>query len=466
MHRSACTSILVGKKATFDGSVMIGRNEDSRPAWPKHLVFYPHTLSGVQQFTSKANHFTCKLPSEQAQYSATPEWTDQYGIFAEDGINEYQVAMSATESAYANARVQAYDPFNEESGILEEAMVTVTLPYIKSARAGVLRLGELVTHYGAAEANGILFADIHEAWYMEIGSGHHWVAQRIPDDAYAVVANQLSIEVIDFESDTFITSPSLQEFAQKHHLWAPGTDFNFRQIFGTLTDSDYHYNLPRVWSGQRRLTPSQSAQPNDWLHFCQYPDHPVQLEEVFGVLSDHYQGTAFDPTTSSPQAHYYRPISLANTQESHVLHLRPSVTQPGLHWLALGVTAESNFVPFYPLGLKTPTGYDKGTDTYDAASAYWIFKEAGVLVDRYWHSQQRLLQATQTSLHAHLLQLVAETDQKLDQAVTTKEITSICDASNERSAQLALTAYQGLTAHLITQQTSRSPLQFKVDPNL
>ena len=125
-------------------------------------------------------------------------------VFEEDGINEYHVAMSATESAYANDRVMAVDPFNTEKGILEEAMVTVVLPYIKTAKEGVIRLGKIVEKHGAAEADGILFADRDEAWYMEIGSGHHWVAQRIPDDSYAVVANQLAIQEIDFDSDNFL----------------------------------------------------------------------------------------------------------------------------------------------------------------------------------------------------------------------------------------------------------------------
>ncbi len=42
--RSSCTSILIGRKATADGSVMIGRNEDSKASWPKHFVVHPAKL--------------------------------------------------------------------------------------------------------------------------------------------------------------------------------------------------------------------------------------------------------------------------------------------------------------------------------------------------------------------------------------------------------------------------------------
>lgn len=211
--RSSCTSILIGKKASLSGSIIIGRNEDAKTAWPKHLAFNPHR-DNVQKnhFKSKDNKFEMDLPTASYSYSSTPEWTDKYGVFEEDGINEYHVAMSATESAYANDRVLAVDPFDTDKGILEEAMVTVVLPYVKSAREGVQRLGEIVEKYGAAEADGILFGDRDEAWYMEIGSGHHWVAQRIPDDSYAIVANQLAIQEIDFASDDFMYSQDLQKF--------------------------------------------------------------------------------------------------------------------------------------------------------------------------------------------------------------------------------------------------------------
>nr|MDF9461298.1 C69 family dipeptidase [Lactobacillus amylovorus] len=146
--RSSCTSILIGKKASLTGSVVIGRNEDAKTAWPKHLAFNAHKIIQNNHFKSKDNKFEMDLPKERFSYSSTPEWTDKYGVFEEDGINEYHVAMSATESAYANERVLAADPFETEKGILEEAMVTVVLPYVKTAREGVERLGKIVEKHG------------------------------------------------------------------------------------------------------------------------------------------------------------------------------------------------------------------------------------------------------------------------------------------------------------------------------
>ena len=72
---SACTSILIGKDASIDGSIMIGRNEDAKAAWPKHMVVHPHGAL-AHKFVSKETKLEIDLPDESAAYTATPEWTN------------------------------------------------------------------------------------------------------------------------------------------------------------------------------------------------------------------------------------------------------------------------------------------------------------------------------------------------------------------------------------------------------
>ena len=115
---TACTSILIGKDASIDGTIMIGRNEDAKAAWPKHMVVHQRGEM-PSHFISKDTRLELDLPEESARYTATPEWTDKDGLFEEDGINEYDVAMSATESAYSNPLVLGYDPL-VENGLNEE----------------------------------------------------------------------------------------------------------------------------------------------------------------------------------------------------------------------------------------------------------------------------------------------------------------------------------------------------------
>lgn len=464
--RSSCTSILIGKKASLTGSVVIGRNEDAKTAWPKHLAFNAHKIIQNNHFKSKDNKFEMDLPKERFSYSSTPEWTDKYGVFEEDGINEYHVAMSATESAYANERVLAADPFETEKGILEEAMVTVVLPYVKTAREGVERLGKIVEKHGAAEADGILFGDRDEAWYMEIGSGHHWVAMRIPDDSYAVVANQLAIQEIDFnDAKNFMFSKEIQEFVKENKLWPANQSFNFREIFGTHDDSDLHYNTPRVWIGQKLLTPSVKQEPESFdLPFVQKADKPISIRDAQDVLCNHYQNTPYDLTNPKNKDNAtFRPISVATTQESHLLELNG---EKMFHWLAMGVGAQSVYVPFYPQGTKVPTMYKYGKETYSSNSAYWVFKLASVLVDRNWGKYSSELSSTQTEAREKTTRLRHEYDAKLANETDSAKQTDLVNEANDKMAKAALDIYKKLIAKLITQQTGDSPLRFKMDPNL
>lgn len=464
--RSSCTSILIGKKASLTGSVVIGRNEDAKTAWPKHLAFNAHKIIQNNHFKSKDNKFEMDLPKERFSYSSTPEWTDKYGVFEEDGINEYHVAMSATESAYANERVLAADPFETEKGILEEAMVTVVLPYVKTAREGVERLGKIVEKHGAAEADGILFGDRDEAWYMEIGSGHHWVAMRIPDDSYAVVANQLAIQEIDFnDAKNFMFSKEIQEFVKENKLWPANQSFNFREIFGTHDDSDLHYNTPRVWIGQKLLTPSVKQEPESFdLPFVQKADKPISIRNAQDVLCNHYQNTPYDLTNPKNKDNAtFRPISVATTQESHLLELNG---EKMVHWLAMGGGAQSVYVPFYPQGTKVPTMYKYGKETYSSNSAYWVFKLASVLVDRNWGKYGSELSSAQTEAREKTMRLRHEYDAKLANETDSSKQTDLVNEANDKMAKAALDIYKKLIAKLITQQTGDSPLRFKMDPNL
>lgn len=463
--RSSCTSILIGKKASATGSVIIGRNEDAKTAWPKHLAFNPHRTIENNHFKSKDNKFEVDLPATLFAYSSTPEWTNKYGEFEEDGINEYHVAMSATESAYANDRVLAADPFETETGILEEAMVTVVLPYIKTAKEGVLRLGKIVEEHGAAEADGILFADRDEAWYLEIGSGHHWVAMRIPDDSYAVVANQLSIQEIDFDSDSFLTSPNIREFVYDNKLWPKDAPFNFREIFGTRSDSDLHYNTPRVWIGQKLLTPSVKQEPQSFnLPFARQADKPITIQDAQDVLTNHYQNTPYDLTNPKNKSNAtFRPIGVATCQESHLLELN---SEKMVHWLAMGIGGQSVYVPFYPQGTKVPTMYKYGKETYSSNSAYWVFKLASTLVDRDWGKYGSLLTNAQTDAKEKVLHIRYQADQKLTKETDSQKQLAIVDQANLDMADAAIKIYQKLIAEVITLQTADSPLKFKMDPNL
>ncbi len=234
-HLSACTTVLVGKKASIDGSTMIARNDDTfLPLTPQRFYVEPANDHQEGEWVSNQNGFKAPLPKKAYRYSLTPNVeVDKEGVYAESGFNEKNVAMSATESVYGNERALAFDPLVKD-GLAEDSLQSMVLPYIDSARDGVKYLGDLIKKYGSPEGNGVLFSDKHEVWYMEIVTGHHWVAQRIPDDAYAIAANQVAIQQVDFkDSDNFMYSDGIQKFVKKYHLNTDKEGFNFRHIFGT-----------------------------------------------------------------------------------------------------------------------------------------------------------------------------------------------------------------------------------------
>ena len=131
--------------------------------------------------------------------------------------------MTATETITSNARVQGADPLVKE-GIGEEDLVTLVLPYIRSAREGVERLGALLERYGTYEMNGIGFQDLEEIWWFESIGGHHWIAKRVPDECYVVMPNQQGIDFFDL-ADAFgakeehLCSADLLDLLQRIYLY-------------------------------------------------------------------------------------------------------------------------------------------------------------------------------------------------------------------------------------------------------
>ena len=96
------------------------------------------------------------------------------------------------------------------------------LPYVRTAREGVWRLGELIERHGVAEGFGIGFVDDSEIWYLETACGHRWLACRMPEDKYFVTGNQSRFRKYDpNDTEHYMASADLIEFAREHGLYTP-----------------------------------------------------------------------------------------------------------------------------------------------------------------------------------------------------------------------------------------------------
>lgn len=472
---SACTTVLVGKNATIDGSTMAARNDDTvEPLNPMRLVVYPAYHDHPNQVKAYLNKCVVDRPADGYAYQGTPnvDYKNE-GIFDESGFNSKNVGMSATESVYANERVLSFDPLNTESGINEDIIVSTTLPFINSAREGVAYLGNVIKKYGSAEGNGVIFSDKDDVWYMEIVTGHHWVAQRIPDDAYAVTGNRIAIQQVDFsDTDNFMWSDGIQEFVEKNHLNPDKHGWNFRHIFGTANFFDQHYNTPRQWYGHKVLNPSVEMDPLDFdLPFVMRSDRKLTLEDVEQVLSSHYQGTVYDPLGkgTEEEKHLFRPISLNRTQNSHVLQVRNDLPEAAstIMWMCFGVPTFTPYVPFFGQAQDMDESYRETPMelNMDLKSAYWMYRALSMIVESH-HSEfaQPDLDYLKDA-REYLYRWVNTVAPQVEGKSASEVSDFLSEESHKMIAELAKRT-KSLMSQLIMNGLELSKLTFKMDKNL
>ncbi len=466
---SACTSMMVGKNASIDGSTMISRNEDRFYAiHPKRFFVQPAVHDRHETYVSKYNGLTMPLPTDGYRYTSTPNGDLSDGLNEEDGINEKNVALSATESVYANERVLAYDPLVKQ-GLAEDSMCTLVLPYIDSARQGVQLMGDLIAKYGSAEGNGVQYSDQNEVWYQEIVTGHHWVAVRIPDDCYAVAANQIAIEDVDFnDPENYMWSEGIQEFVSENHLNPSDTEWNFRKIFGTDTELDRHYNTPRVWYAQRYLNPEIKQEPESSdLPFIRKANRKISVEDVQYVLKSHYNETIYDPlgNGTEEQKTIYRSISLSRTQNSHICQIRNNVPDAvrGVQWLGLGVPTFCPHVPFFTNAMDTDESYRELPAKMQLKNAYWLYEALAMIVESHYGAFKKADIDYQKALSEWARTKIATVD------AAVKAEANATDFLTQQNHEIAAHYHEATTdllAQLVTEGTQLSKLTFVMDKNL
>ena len=470
---SACTTILVGKKASIDGSTMIARNDDTfRPITPQKFIVRPAAKNeSGRKIRSWLNKFELDLPENAQAVPAVPNVDyKNRGYYDESGINQENVAMSCTESTYGNERALAYDPLVKD-GLDEDCMQSVVLPYIHSARNGVEYLGKLIAKYGSPAGNSVLFGDKDEIWYMEIVTGHHWVAQRIPDDAYAIAANRVSIEQVDFaDTANFMWSEGIQEFVADHNLNVDHQGWNFRHIFGTYSEQDRFYNTNRVWYGQKYFNPEIEQDPTDGdLPFIRRAAKKITREDIEFVLGSHYQNTPYDPfgKGTEEEKHRFRPIGLNRTQNSHILQIRNDVDpdKAAIMWLCIGGPTFTPFVPFFANMNDTDPSYNNTSMEYNLNDAWWYYKSLAALVETHYPQFVQLDTDYLNELNQYYRRRV---ENVIAQAAgkTGAELTSYLTKANQETVAYTRKRSEKLWAQMMIDSINMSKLTFNMDENL
>ena len=434
-----CTTLLVGRRASYDGSTLMARNEDSGAGnftAKNFQVVLPEDQP--RRYVSVLKKVEIDLPDDPLRYTQCRNDRTDEGIWGAAGVNAANVAMNATETITTNARVQGADPLLTEGGIGEEDFVTLVLPYIRSAREGVLRLGGLLEQYGTYEMNGIGFQDVNEIWWLETLGGHHWIARRVPDDHYVVMPNQQGIDRFSFkdafgEGREHLCSKDLIAFIRENHLdltMAPArplreeTAFDVRAAFGSHDDADHVYNTPRAWFMLRCLNPNtcrwdgldaEYGPRDDDLPWSLAPEHRITPEDVKYVLSAHYQGTPFDPYARhghGPRRGGFRPIGINRNNVFVLTQLRPDLPEGfrAVKWIAMASNVFNAMVPFYTNVNTTPAYLSAATATVNTDSLYWSSRLIGALADAHYPQCANLVERYQKAMQYAAHRLIKQFD--------------------------------------------------------
>ena len=460
----SCTTVLVGRKASHDGSTMIARTDDGHFDVKKMVVVNP--ADQPKKYRCKISHAEIPLPESPMRYTACPSVDQKEGIWAATGINAANVGMTATETITSNPRVLAADPLVEYKkaksrrekdtvgGIGEEDLVVLVLPYIHTAREGVERLGKLLETWGTYEKNGIAFNDEKEAWWMETIGGHHWIARKVPDDRVVLMPNQFGLDTFDLE-DAFgkreenLCSADLRTFIAENHLDLNREgEFNPRYIFGSRRDMDHVYNTPRAWFMGRYLTPeshrwdgpeAEFTPESDNIPWSLVPDRKVTVEDVQYMLSGHYQGTPYNPYTNrdTGMRGMYRSIGINRTGVTSICQIRPDKKQKGLEWICFGSTTFGAFLPLYPNVARLPDYVSRVTLDPSTDNFYWSSRLIGALADPNYNSCIQEIDRYQEAVAAEGRRIILEYDAKEsdDPALLAEANAKICAMGREKACK-------------------------------
>jgi dipeptidase len=358
-----CFSILVGKEASADGSVLFAHNEDD---WGDRIVnWYKVPASGEQPFELSTEKIIQPGPSIDSWSYLWLEMPEME--FSDTYMNQWGVTISSDACA---SREDDPDLTNGGIGYLLRMNMA---RQAKSSREAVQIGGKLIETYGyASSGRTYCIADPDETWMLAVVHGKHWVAQRIPDDHAAIIPNYYTISNVHLEDTLhFLGSENLIDYALERGWYNPETEetFSFRKAYGDPESLNNMVNIVRHWSAINLLAES-AYEMDEEFPFSFTPKKKVELSDLFRILRNHNEGTPFDYsenyTLGDPHG-FEKTICSETTQYGFVAQLRQNLPpETGLvMWVAPFRPCVHPFVPWYFGITEIPEGFS----TADFSSA-------------------------------------------------------------------------------------------------
>lgn len=400
VYVEACTNLIVGKKASKDGSVMCSYSADDYGMFIGlcHFPAGKHPKGEMRKvYDWDTNEYHGEIPEAEETYNVI------------GNINEYQVSIGETTFGGREEMV-------DTTGILDYgSLIYIALQRSKTAREAIKVMTELTETYGyCSEGETFTICDPNEAWIMEMmgkgpgSKGVVWVALRIPDDAICAHANQSRIRTFNKkDKKNVIVSDDCIGYARRMG-WFDGEDkdFSFCKAYAVPDFSGRRICDARVWSffnhfsdGMDRYIPYVEGKlaNTEPLPLWIVPKRKVSLQDMEACMRDHYEGTPFSldkdpgkgvwdmpyrptPLTYTVDGKKYfneRPISTQQSAFSYVAQLRSWLPRQigGILWFGNDDGNMVAYTPVYCGNTVRPECYNtKGADavTFSNKNAFWV----------------------------------------------------------------------------------------------
>jgi dipeptidase len=367
-----CFTVLVGKYASADGSVLIAHNEDDRGDIVVNLRKIAPRDYGAPQKVDLGRGGTYETDGKTAGFLWIEATTQE---FADSFINEHGVLVTSDSCP---SRITAEDLTDGGIGWMLRRLLAEKAT---SAREAVRLAGELVERFGyRASGRTYSIADKNEAWMLALLRGRRWYAQRVPDGEVAVIPNHFTIRGLrPDDPDHFMGSRDIVEYAKANGWYDEAKDgpFDFKKAVERPSTRELSAdgNTLRHWRGLSLLTGRAWELSRDYP-FSVEPAKKVTAEALMAILRDHYEGTEYDATggykTGTPNRTKFRTICTASTINAFVVSLdakRPAPLSTAI-WLARGKPDTTVFLPLYYGISALPDGAGAGPNTHDYAALY------------------------------------------------------------------------------------------------
>ena len=401
----ACSAFIVGKDLTADGSTLFGRTEDYpyAPDGGRHnqnyVVVPAKTYKDGDKIEDESNGFTYPHLANEMKYTAVYDSdrdNGSNGNFAAHGFNELGVAMTATVSATPNDKVLKEDPLVKD-GLPEASLVDLALPRAKTAREVIETVAKVLDEKGSAEGNIIVAADKNELWYMEILSGHQYVAIKFPTNKYAVFANTYYLGHVDLnDKENVIASKDVEEVAKKADNYKTDKNGNFMIAKSYGPDKYMERNRSRTYAGIKWMDPQAKVNYDDEaFDLLREPTDPNKKYTVHDVIAEQrnrfehlpeYKADDLVEVGKKIDTNVYKyALGNENVIDAHVYQIKPNLPNAfgGVMWLGLAQSRNTPYVPFYGNVEDTYEAFKNRSTKYDGKSWYWTVWHIDQMVMKY-----------------------------------------------------------------------------------